>query len=183
MQLISTEPSLSGLLAAVQAVPVGTENATAYHRAVEQLLSALFTPGLSEPIIEDRLHEGRKRVDITYVNRDAHGFFRWITDHYPPAPYVYVECKNYSADPGNPELDQLTGRFSPKRGRVGLLICRSFTNKDLFIKRCRDSALDDRGFVIPLDDSDLADLVTAKLHEGDDGVVRTLRSRWARLVK
>jgi hypothetical protein len=76
-----------------------------------------------------------------------------------PAAHVYVECKNYTGDPGNPELDQLAGRFSPLRGQVGLLVCRTLTDKALFIQRCRDTALDRRGYCLPLDDDDVAQLV------------------------
>jgi hypothetical protein len=77
-----------------------------------------------------------------------------------PSQHVFVECKNYTGDPANPELDQLSGRFSPLRGQVGLLGCRTFTDKGLFLKRCRDTAQDQRGFCIALDDDDdLAQLV------------------------
>ena len=36
-----------------------------------------------------------------------------------------VECKNYSRDLKNPELEQLSGRFSPRRGQVGIAACRT----------------------------------------------------------
>jgi len=68
-----------------------------------------------------------------------------------PSAYIPAECKNYSSDPANPALDQLAGRFSTKRGKFGLLICRKFDNKNLFIQRCKDTAQDGRGFIVPLD--------------------------------
>jgi hypothetical protein len=49
------------------------------------------------------------------------------------APYIYVECKNYTGDPANPELGQLAGRVSNRRGQVGILFCRKLKDKELFI--------------------------------------------------
>jgi len=80
--------------------------------------------------------------------------------------YLVIECKNYVGDPGNPELDQVSGRFSPSRGKVGFLLCRSFEDKELFLQRCRDTANDQRGFVMAFDDEDLRDLVGAR-RDGD----------------
>ena len=92
------------------------------------------------------------------------GFFKWVATHYPAA-HVFVECKNYGKEVGNPELDQLSSRFSPSRGQVGLLVCRSFQNKPLFTKRCIDTAKDSRGFIIALDDDDLALLADTRRDE------------------
>jgi hypothetical protein len=38
-------------------------------------------------------------------------------------------------------------------------VCRTFNNRDLLMKRCRDTALDHRGYVIPVDDADLRKMV------------------------
>ena len=43
--------------------------------AVEELLTALFYPALTDPRIEHPIHEGRKRIDITYTNNARQGFF------------------------------------------------------------------------------------------------------------
>lgn len=157
----NAEPDWDALLNAVTQVKPGREAATDYEHAVEALLSALFYPNLSQPSLQHEIHRGRKRIDITYTNMALSGFFQWISTHYH-APQVFVECKNYTADPGNPELDQLCGRFSPRRGRVGLLVCRTLTDRAVFAARCRDAADDDRGFVIALDDTDLAALVAER---------------------
>jgi len=151
-------PDWDALLAAVTRLPAGAANATNYEKSVEALLTALFYPDLVNPIIQHPLHDGRKRVDITYVNSARGGFFRWINNNYSSAQ-IFVECKNYGKELGNPELDQLSGRFSPSRGKVGILVCRSFENKALFLKRCKDTMNDDRGWILALDDDDLAQLV------------------------
>ncbi|GAA2418906.1 hypothetical protein GCM10010404_91860 [Nonomuraea africana] len=180
-------PDFGKLLDDVLSVPTGTEHATKYHHAVEALLTALFYPSLSEPKIEAKLHEGRKRVDISYTNVASSGFFQWLRIQRVPCRYVVVECKNYGTDLENPELDQISSRFSPLRGQVGILACRRFKNKDLFKKRCRDTALDYRGFVLALDDDDLRELVEeaeASIHplEPKPNEFRLLKKRFDELV-
>jgi|ERR1700730_164616 len=174
-------PDWDGLLAAVQAIPPGREGATAYERAIEALLTALFYPALTNPQIQRRIHAGRKIIDITYTNVAVADFFYWLLMHYT-APHVFVECKNYAGEVGNPELDQLAGRFSPSRGTFGLLVCRNFDDKELFIQRCRDTANDRRGFIVPLDDADLAVLVAETKEPLEGGAMGLLKDRFDRLV-
>jgi len=107
---------------------------------------------------QDNIHEGRKRIDITYVNDAKDGFFSWVARNHP-ASHVFVECKNYGKEIGNPEVDQLAGRFSPSRGKLGILVVRSVEDKALLLKRCKDTASDQRGFILVLDDADLAELI------------------------
>jgi hypothetical protein len=154
----SEPPDWDALLSATTSLPTGNESADQYEKAVAGLLSALFYPSLSNPKRQMEIHEGRKRIDITYTNTATRGFFHWLGQHYSAA-HVFVECKNYGAELANPELDQISGRFSPSRGLFGILVCREFKNKGLFTKRCKDTAVDDRGFVVSLDDNDLAALV------------------------
>lgn len=158
----SPSPNWDDLLSSITGIPAGNEHATDYHRAAERFLTAMFYPSLSAPRIESEIHQGRKRVDIRYTNNGVGSFFGWVQANYRPQPYCYVECKNYKGDLKNDDLDQLSGRFSKTRGNFGLLLCRSFKNKPLFIEKCRDTASDDRGFVIVLDDSDLTALVEVK---------------------
>ncbi|MCY1022830.1 hypothetical protein [Pyxidicoccus sp. MSG2] len=174
-------PDWDTLLHNVLTVAPGNENATTYHHAVQALLTALFYPSLVSPQREFQIHEGRKRVDITFTNAAFEGFFEWLSRHYP-SQYIFVECKNYTKEINNPELDQLAGRFSPNRGKIGLIVCRRFDDKELFIKRCLDTAHDDRGFIVPLDDEDLRELV-----EEVKSILRRpeyyfLRKRFERLI-
>jgi hypothetical protein len=137
-------------------IPVGDDGASEFHNHIKGVLTAIFYPKLINPRKEREIHEGRKRIDIVYENAARSGFFLLLPQNKKvPSAYIMVECKNYSQDPANPALDQLAGRFSVNRGRFGLLVCRNFRNKDRFFARCRDTAQDDRGFIIPLDDEDL----------------------------
>ena len=177
----TTTPEWDNLMTAVEQVKPGKAGADAYHRAAEQLLKALFHPDLVWPEREVRIHDGRKRIDLTFANQAQRGFFRWVAQHHP-AMYLTIECKNYKGDPGNPELDQVSGRFSPSRGKVGFLLCRSFQDKDLFLQRCRDTANDQRGFVMAFGDDDLRALVAAR-RDGDSSTFSgLLRERFDALV-
>jgi len=145
----------------------------------------MFYPSLSAPRIESELHQGRKRVDIRYTNNGIGGFFGWAQTNYKPQPYCFVECKNYKGDLNNDALDQISGRFSKTRGTFGLLLCRTFEDKDLFVQKCCDTASDGRGFVIVLDDNDLRELVEARNEDDEHGtraVFDYMTDRFAEIV-
>ncbi len=134
----------------------GNDFATEYHKVVTSILAVLLYPTLFAPNIEFKIHEGRKRIDICFDNSAKRGVFAELALHpQTPCPYVFAECKNYSSDVANNELDQLAGRFSPTRSKVGLLVCRNISKPDLFIKRCKDTYTDQRGLIIPIVDQDL----------------------------
>jgi hypothetical protein len=177
----SAPPDWDALLETVVSLVPGVENADAYHVAVKDLLTALFYPALTRPVKEAEIHEGRKRIDLSFTNIAKEGFFHWLGMHYP-APNVFVECKNYSRDIANAELDQLAGRFSPSRGRFGLLVTRSFEDKGRFVARCRDTADDQRGFIVALDDDDLRLLVGARKQGDITAELGYLKTRFDQLV-
>jgi hypothetical protein len=177
----TSKPDWGALLKALLDVPTGRKDAKNYENAVESLLTALFYPDLSNPVAQSRLHDGRKIVDIDYTNLAQGGFFSWLSKHYPSGR-IFVECKNYGGDVANPELDQLSGRFSPSRGQVGLLVCRSFDDKVRFLHRCRDTAKDHRGYIIALDDADLRELVRQRIENPDYQAWTLLNQRFRALT-
>ena len=148
------------LIAELQRIDRGSAHAERYHKFCVGLLEFLFFPSLVMPEKEYEIHEGRKRIDVVYTNNAELGFFGAMLAH----PRVgcrklIVECKNYSKDCANPELDQIAGRFSPLRGRLGFLMGRNFDNRRRFVERCRDTAKDDRGIILPFEDKDLVDML------------------------
>lgn len=173
------------LLQAVTSIKSGSASAGKYHRAVADLLAALFYPDLIDQKIEGEIDEGRKRVDLRYtVSGYGSGAIGWLQQNTAPMPFLYVECKNYTDDLGNAELDQLTGRFNiGKGGQVGFLINRGFKNKKRFLDRCRDAALKGRGYVLALDDSDLTALTNARAIDDAAGFGRIITERYASLVE
>jgi hypothetical protein len=87
-------PNWDKLLDNVIKTPVGREGAEAYEKAIESLFSALFYPVLVNPVFQNEIHQGRKRIDITYTNMALGGFFLWLSRHVA-SPYIHFECKNY----------------------------------------------------------------------------------------
>ena len=141
------------LKAALTATPPGNEAASVYHKIMIGICEFVFFPSLIYPRKEREIHEGRKRIDIMMENAAPRGIFnRLHTVRGLPSAYIAIECKNYRRDIANPELDQIGGRFSPNLGKVGLICCRAFDNRELFVRRCRDTFRDDRGLIIAIDD-------------------------------
>ncbi len=176
-------PDYDDLLQAVRSIPQGINDSDRYERAVEALLTALLYPALVNPVRQSRQHEGRKRIDIKYTNMAREGFFCWLSANYP-APHVMVECKNYSRDLSNPEYDQIAGRFSPSRGKYGLLVYRECTDKERIMLSLRDTANDDRGYITALDDEDLSQLVQeAKADEGCAALNGLLHKQFLKLIE
>lgn len=174
-------PKFDKLLASVTSLPTGKNSATEYENHIEALLTALFFPSLTFPNKQTEIHEGRKRIDITYLNDAKEGFFQWLSLHYSSA-HIFVECKNYGKEIENPEIDQLAGRFSPSRGTVGILVCRSIKNDPLLTQRCIDTAHDRRGYIIHLTDADLTKIVKDYQETNGGSDYPLLRQKFSRLV-
>jgi hypothetical protein len=171
----------NGMKARLTAISPGKKGASDYENIILDIFTALFYPSLCNPLREDKIHNGRKRIDITYTNEANTGFFNWLSNHYPSA-IIPVECKNYSKEINNPELDQLSSRFSIKRGKVGILAYRSSSKKEDIEKRCIDTANDDRGYIIALDDSDIIALIDQRI-ENSNHHFELLRIKFNKIIK
>jgi len=171
------------LLDKLHAIPAGTAQANAYHDCMVGVLEALFYPSFIYPKKEQALHQGRKRIDITYSNAAKTGFFQWLhAVQHVPCSFIMAECKNYSADPANPELDQLAGRFSVQRGQFGLMVCRTCDDRAVFQQRCRDTALDGRGYILLLVDADIEELLMLKASGREQDIDRWLDGQFRSIV-
>ena len=146
--------------AKLRSIPSGREHADEFHNVIVGALETIFSPDLMNPKKEERIHDGRKRIDIVFDNSCVIGFFHSLhVLHRIHCPFIFVECKNYQSDMGNPEFDQLTGRFSKRRGQFGLLVCRDKGEAKACAARCKDVMNDDRGVVLVLDDNDIINLL------------------------
>jgi len=173
-------PDLNALLLEMKALVPGRNDADAYEKVIEKIFSVIFYPSLCNPKKQTVLHQGRKRVDITYSNEAKSGFFAWLSLHYC-APLIFIECKNYGKEIGNPEVDQLSSRFGPSRGQVGILVCRSIEDRALLLERCKDTANDRRGYMLVLEDKDVEELV--RIYNNDrDNIFEGFRQQWNNLI-
>lgn len=175
-------PDLDPIVQELKALDTGRDTAGRYEDLVENILSVILYPSLCNPMKQHNIHDGRKRIDITYTNEAKAGFFYWLSLHYP-CSMIFIECKNYGKEVGNPEIDQLAGRFSPSRGQVGILICRSIEDKERLYQRCVDTAKDRRGYMLALDDEDIFGMIDAYKQDSEDQTFTSLRSLWARLIE
>ena len=163
------------LIRALPRIPTGNAAASEYHSFMIGALTFIFYPALTAPKKEAEIHEGRKRIDIRFFNSAKSGFFhRMRTWPQTAALYVFIECKNYGSEIGNPELDQLTGRFGHQRGRFGIITCRSIGDKARIEARCKDAAQDGRGLMLVLTDEDVITLLQAIVDRRRSGIDRFL---------
>lgn len=168
---VNIENIIDELISQLQSIPTGTAHATEYHLFIKKILELLFYPFVINPTIENKIHDGRKRIDITMTNNANYGFFynlHTITKIF--APYIFIECKNYGNEIGNPEIDQLSGRFSTYRGSFGILMCRNVKDEDRLIKRCQDTHKDGRGLIIPLLDKDII-VILKEIQNGNTNII------------
>lgn len=170
------------LINKLENIPSGSANATNYHNLIIGILELLFYPNLSTPTKEVEIHDGRKRIDIVFNNSAETGFFFTVPNHNATLScnYVFVECKNYTGDVSNPELDQLSGRFSNKRGRIGILTCRTLDEN--FLMRCADTFIDDRGLIIPIEDSDLKEALNNYPTMGATAIEKILTRKFKQIT-
>jgi hypothetical protein len=148
------------LMQALESILPGGESASTFHSLIVGIAEFVFYPSLMIPRKEQEIHQGRKRIDILMENGARDGIFlRLHRNRNLPSAFIALECKNYRTEVGNPEMDQLAGRFSPNRGQVGLLVCRSFEDRALFVERCRDTFKDGRGLIVPIDDATLHEML------------------------
>jgi len=171
------------LVVAMGKIPPGMRTAGRYHKFILGCLTFVFYPELTNPIKEHELNQGRKRVDIKFTNAAEIGFFRRMAENANTRSLsVFVECKNYSSDLGNPEIDQLLARFDLRRGRIGFVLCRSLVDGKLMFERCRDAAKSDQGFVIVLTDDKVQRLLTLVADSKRDEISDYLFSLFSELT-
>ncbi|PFM50319.1 hypothetical protein COC59_30810 [Bacillus cereus] len=171
------------LIKRLEQIPKGRKTAGEYHRHILGIMEFIFYPKLTRPIIEQDIHEGRKRIDISFDNSADSGFFYQLhASKDIPSQFIFVECKNYASEVANPEIDQLSGRFSPNRGKFGILVCRSIGDMNRFLERCADTYHDHRGMIIPLVDDDFIFLLNEIKNNKENPEEELLAERLRKII-
>lgn len=164
-------------------IEAGPRMAGSYHRLVVGILELAFYPSLIYPEVEREINDGRKRIDIIFENAAKEGFFaRLHQTHGITCPYIFIECKNYSRDVANPELDQMIGRFSPNKGKYGIVVCRDVDDMETLLMRCRDAHVNQQGTAMPLVDDDLHRMLDALRLNDREIIERLMSGRLRRVV-
>jgi hypothetical protein len=164
-------------------IKAGNDDATNFHKLSFDNLIHILGVRISNPNSEVNINNGRKRIDIVFNNSDSSGFFKSLNQlHHIKCPKIFVECKNYGTEVGNPEIDQLQGRFSDKRGFFGILLCRSIADKPKMIERCKDVVNDRKGFILVLEDNDIITLLNFKEHQNEQAIDDFLSRKLDQLI-
>ncbi|MED4699554.1 hypothetical protein P9436_10860 [Lysinibacillus capsici] len=164
-------------------INVGTKQANDFHKLITGVMEYIFYPQLTRPTVEDEIHDGRKRIDISFDNSAREGFFYELHQTKGiPSQYIFVECKNYGKEINNPELDQIAGRFSPNRGKFGIIVFRSTENIDYILKKCADTYHDSRGCILPLEDKDFKEMLKQIKEDNKSFVEDFLRKRLRKII-
>jgi hypothetical protein len=161
----------------------GNDDATNFHKISFDNLIQIFGVRVSNPDSEVQINNGRKRIDIVFNNSDNQGFFKSLSQlHNIQCPKIFIECKNYGSEIGNPEIDQLHGRFNSRRGMFGILLCRSIQDKKKLLDRCKDVMHDGKGFILVLDDNDIETLLYFKEVKDENGIDNYLAKKLDELI-
>jgi hypothetical protein len=175
--------NFNGLIQKLAQIAPGKKAANDYHDHMVGALSAIFYPMLTRPKKEQSINDGIKRIDISFINSADYGFFSGLLRLKGiPANYVMFECKNYWKDIANPEVDQLAMRFSPKRGQLGFLVYRSSEDRAKLVTRCKKACADGHGWIIPLSDKDIVELLKLKRDAKDQAIDNFLEERLKEIV-
>lgn len=167
----------------LRTIKSGRKAANDYHRICTGILTTIFYPQLALPTEEWEINEGRKRIDIVYMNDSRTGFLQQRREAQNTcATMVIVECKNYSKDIANPEIDQLLGRFDNRRGKLGFVLCRDIDDPERLQKRCRDLAQAGSGFILTFTDEDLLELLQLKGVADEGGINRLLLKKYRDII-
>lgn len=171
------------LIYLITSLPKGNETANYYQELIFECLKYIFLGSFKRGRFEVKLNDGRKRADIVFDNHADTGFFAHVKNNYQVfCPRIIIECKNYSSDPSNPEVDQLLGRLGKRIGKLGILICREVMNTDKLMKRCKDALHQSGSYIIFLTDKDIIELLRFKEASDEESILEYLSSLWDKLT-
>lgn len=166
------------LITELDDIKPGKQDAYRYQSLCLSTSELLFYPALANPKSEETINNGTKRIDIIFSNRATNGFFKILKDNDIPCNLITMECKNYSVDLANAEMDQLAGRLTNNRGKFGIQFCRAFQNPNLYLERTQFLARDESKYIIYIDDNRLKQLLNLFRENPVESIYSALLNDW-----
>ena len=159
------------------------QRATQFHRLSAIILWLSLYSQISDMKIERIINVGLGKIDVTFQNRNNDGFFKDLKDLADiRSPLISVECKNYTNDIRNPEIDQLSRRLNRQRGMLGILSCRAVENKERLNLNLKFLAANEQKYIIVLEDADLEFMIKERFKSGEEGINIFLREKYEELI-
>lgn len=152
------DPIILATLDTLPHIKVGKEGATEYHEAIFTLLRFIFDWCLEGFEKEFKMDGGRSRIDIIANNVAQGGLFQLLIERFQ-AFTIPMECKNYSAELGNNEFNQIMERLGPKTSQFGMIFCRQVSEIEPTIKHLTDRFLRHNCMILIFDDNLVRQLV------------------------
>lgn len=168
------DPEIENILRDLDHIEPGREQASLYHRTVFSLLEFVFDWALENFEKEYGMAEGRGRIDIIADNYAGAGLFADFRTEYQ-ASSLPIECKNYKAELGNNEYNQLNDRLGDKTSRLGMIFCRTIQDRSDMMHHCTDRWLRQHNMILVFDDESLKQLVVMRLIRDFQGIEALLR--------
>lgn len=173
---------LASYLKEVKKLKPGRRDASRYHELIFNILKTIFENRLRRPAKEEYLADDTQKVDITFQNLREQGFFKQLDEGYHiVCPNIFIECKNYNEDLGNPEFAQIQNRLNRKRGQFGIIVCRKIINHER-VRQRQDNLVKDDKYVIVLADSDIKKLVRMKLEGEEEEIDHYIEEKFKELL-
>lgn len=170
------DPVVLGALGKLAEIQPGRDGADEYHNAIFILLRFIFDWCLDSFEKEYKMDSGRSRIDIIANNMASGGLFKELAGKFK-ASTMPIECKNYSADLGNDQFNQIMERLGPKTSQFGMIFCRSISDRESAIGHLTDRYLRHDCLILALDDNlvrKLVELRIARNYQGLESVIRNL---------
>ena len=164
-------------------LPSGKPSAGIYHDLIFNALTSIFDKWLKNPKKEVKMDGGRKRIDITFNNKAKEGFFYDLRTRYNiPSPIIFIECKNYSEDIRNPELQQIETRLNGALGMFGMIVCRKIDNNDELLAKLKDIFHRQRKHIIILNDLDIQKIIQLKIDDQEPQIDDFLEEKLLQVI-
>jgi hypothetical protein len=171
---IEEDPLIQIALDKLETIPYGQPGASAYHNTIFTLVQFVFDWALEGFEKEYKMDNGRSRIDILANNYASGGLFKDFIDQYH-ARTIPMECKNYNADLGNDQFNQIMERLGPHTSQLGMIFCRKIEDLPSVMNHLTDRWLRHECLILILDDELVKQLTLLRLERNISSIQSLLR--------